>query len=75
MGAKTKKIKAAGRFGAGYGTRVRKSLNKIESSQRKKQICPSCSKAGVKRIAMGIWACPKCGKRFSGHAYTLQTNS
>jgi len=71
MGAKTKKVRASGRFGAGYGTRVKKVLNEIEFSQRKKQKCPFCSKSGVAREAMGIWHCLKCGKRFAGHAYSL----
>ena len=71
MTAKRKKIKAAGRFGAGYGTRVRKKLNKIEALQRKKQTCPFCSKVGVKREAAGIWHCFKCKKRFTGPAYVL----
>lgn len=68
---RTKKVKASGRYGAGYGTNVRKKLNSIELLQRKKQLCPFCNKAGVKRVAMGIWSCGKCGKRFSGHAYYL----
>ena len=71
MAAKRKKIKAAGRFGAGYGTRVRKKLNEIEALQRKKQVCPFCRKPGVRREAAGIWHCQKCGKRFAGHAYVL----
>jgi large subunit ribosomal protein L37Ae len=71
MGAKRKKIQAAGRFGAGYGTRTRKRLNAVEVLQRKKQVCPYCSKAGVKRISAGIWHCKKCGKKFAGPAYAL----
>ena len=74
MAAKKKKIKASGRFGAGYGTRVRKKLNLIEANQRKKQICPHCLKPAAKRQAAGIWHCRKCGKRFAGHAYTLIKN-
>ncbi|MCH7568215.1 MAG: 50S ribosomal protein L37ae [Nanoarchaeota archaeon] len=72
MAAKKKKIKASGRFGSGYGMRVRKKLNKIEFLQRKKQICPYCSKAGVKRKAAGIWHCRKCNKKFAGPAYVLE---
>ena len=72
MAAKKKKIKAAGRYGAGYGTRIRKRLNEIESLQRKKQPCPYCTKQTVKRVATGIWHCQKCGKKFAGHAYTLR---
>ena len=75
MGSKTKKTKAAGRFGAGYGRRVRAQLNAIESLQRKKQICPFCSKLGVNRISSGIWHCPRCNKRFAGGAYYLIAKS
>jgi len=72
MTTKTKKTKQFGRFGTGYGTRVRKKLNKVEGIQRKKQICPYCNKLGVKREAAGIWNCLKCGKRFTGPAYHLK---
>ncbi|MDP4039887.1 MAG: 50S ribosomal protein L37ae [Candidatus Pacearchaeota archaeon] len=71
MAAKKKKIKASGRFGAGYGTRVRKKLNAVESLQRKKQKCPFCTKSGVKRQAVGIWNCEKCGKTFASKAYSI----
>lgn len=68
---KTKKVKSAGRFGAGYGTYLRNRLNAVESSQRKKQSCPKCNKLGVKRLAAGIWHCEKCGAQFASHAYIL----
>jgi len=71
MGAKTKKIKAAGKFGAGYGVRVRSRYNAIESLQRKKQKSPFNSKGRAKRIAAGIWKDLKTGKVFAGPAYTL----
>ena len=71
MASKRKKIKASGRFGSGYGTRVRKKLNEIESSQRKKQTCPYCLRTGVKRQAIGIWNCKKCNKTFANKAYSL----
>jgi len=54
------------------GVRVRKRLNAVESLQRKKQICPYCEKPGVRRQAVGIWTCFKCGKTFAGHAYSLK---
>ena len=69
--ARTKKVKAAGRFGAGYGVSLRRNFNVIEQVQRKKQKCPHCSKLGVKRLAAGIWHCGKCGKTFAGDAYAL----
>jgi large subunit ribosomal protein L37Ae len=73
MASKKKKIKAAGRFGAGYGTRLRKSFNAIESKQRKRQISPFYAKGRVKRIAAGIWRCLKTGKIFAGPAYSLES--
>ena len=74
MGSKTKKIKAAGKFGAGYGTRARKEYNKIEFLQRKRQVSPFYAKTRVKRIAAGIWKCIKTGKVFAGPAYYLEGN-
>jgi len=71
MGAKTKKIKAAGKFGPGYGTRVRSEYNKIEAIQRKRQISPFYNKAKAVRVASGIWKCKKTGKVFAGPAYYL----
>jgi len=73
MGSKTKKVKAAGKFGAGYGTNVRKNFNAIESKQRKRQISPFYSKGKAKRIASGIWKDVKTGKIFAGPAYSLLT--
>ncbi len=71
---KKKIVKAAGRFGARYGQRVRRKIAEIESKQRKKQICPFCEKM-VKRVSRGIWQCKNCKKRFAGHAYYLEKGS
>ena len=71
MGTKTKKIKAAGKFGVGYGIHVRQKYNTIEALQRKRQISPFYAKAQAKRIAAGIWKCIKTGKVFAGPAYVL----
>ncbi len=71
MGAKTKKIKAAGKFGAGYGVRVRNEYNAIEAIQRKRQTSPFHPKGRVKRIASGIWKCLKTGRIFAGNAYII----
>jgi ribosomal protein L37AE/L43A len=70
MGSKTKKVKAMGKFGAGYGTNVRKMFNAIEELQRKSQPSPFCN-GKAKRIAAGIWKCKKTGKIFAGPAYSL----
>jgi len=67
---KTKKVKAAGRFGARYGRKVRIKTSEIESKQRKKQDCIFCN--GIaKRLSKGIWLCNKCGKKFAHHTYFL----
>ncbi|MBU1136252.1 MAG: 50S ribosomal protein L37ae [Nanoarchaeota archaeon] len=68
---KTKKVKSAGRFGAGYGIKIKLKLNKVESKQRKKQTCPFCKKSGVKRLAKGIWNCSKCQKKFASGTYYI----
>jgi ribosomal protein L37AE/L43A len=44
MGAKTKKIKAAGRFSGGIGIRARNSFNAIEANQRVRQVSPYYAK-------------------------------
>jgi len=69
--ARTKKVKAAGRFRAGYGTHVKKRIAEIEEKQRRKQKCPFCKKESVKRVAPGIWKCKQCGKKFASSAYYL----
>ena len=67
---KTKKVKAAGRYGARYGRRVRTKIAEIETKQRKKQDCIFCN--GIaKRLSAGIWSCNKCKKKFASHAYFL----
>jgi len=72
MTRKSKKSKSAGRFGARYGKKIRDKLVKVESKQRKKQICPFCKKPGVKRLSKGIWYCKKCNKKFAGGTYYLE---
>ena len=67
---KTRKVKAAGRFGARYGRKVRTKITEIESLQRKKQKCIFC-KGTAKRLSKGIWKCKKCGKKFAGPTFTL----
>ena len=73
MSTKTKKSKAAGRFGARYGKRTRANLVAVESKQRVKQKCPFCNKLGVKRLSKGIWQCirKKCNKKFASDTYYI----
>jgi large subunit ribosomal protein L37Ae len=72
MARKTKKIKAFGKFGTGYGVNVRAKYNKVESSQRQSQPSPFHPTGKAKRIAAGIWKCKKTGKIFAGPAYFLE---
>lgn len=59
------------RFGARYGRTTKEKFRNIEDLQRAKHKCPYCQKAGVKRIAAGIWQCRKCNVKFAGKAYTI----
>ena len=72
MGRKTKKSKAFGKFGAGFGVNIRTRYNKIESSQRKAQKSPFHPTGKAKRLASGIWKCKKTGRIFAGPAYSLE---
>lgn len=64
----------SGRFGARYGSSLRKRWKEIMSRRYSEVSCPFC-KANVvmKRISVGVWQCPKCGTIFAGGAYTPQT--
>lgn len=72
MGAKTKKIKASGKFSSSGGTNVRKLYNAIELQQRKRQQSPFHPRGKAIRIASGIWKCERTGKVFAGPAYFLE---
>lgn len=72
MGAKKKKIGAAGKFGSGIGVTARSRFNEVESLQRKTQQSPFHPTGRAKRIAVGIWKCMKTGRVFAGNAYYLE---
>lgn len=67
----TEKYGSVKRFGPRYGRTLKERFGKIETEQRKKQKCPYCSALKVKRIAIGIWGCKKCGAKFTGKAYSV----
>ena len=69
---KIEKLGSAKRFGARYGTKPKYEFAKIEKEQRKRHKCPYCNFVAVKRVAMGIWQCRKCGVKFTGRAYTIE---
>jgi large subunit ribosomal protein L37Ae len=61
------------RFGARYGSNIKRDFLKIEQMQRSRYDCPYCEgKSSVKRASMGIWECRKCGKRFTSKAYSVE---
>jgi large subunit ribosomal protein L37Ae len=69
MAKRTKKVGAAGKYGARYGVRVRKRLNKIETDKSKRYACPNCKHESVKRKGTGIWKCGRCDLVFAGGAF------
>jgi len=70
---RTKKVKAAGKFGARYGATVRERYAAIAARQAQKQKCPFCKKLKAKRLAKGLWYCNTCNKKFASHAYYLES--
>lgn len=69
----TKKVGVAGRFGSRYGRGIRKRLIKVEEKQKDLSPCPKCGFKKIKRIAAGLYACNKCGSKFTGGAYETET--
>lgn len=59
------------RLGTRYGRTVKFKLGKIEAEQKKKHKCPYCNYPKVRRKALGIWHCSKCGATFTNKAYTV----
>lgn len=70
----TKKVGTTGRYGARYGTRTKKIVNAIEKISKQSHECPYCERKALKRIAVGIWKCKKCGVKFAGGAYTPKSS-
>ncbi len=70
---RTRKVGQAGSFGPRYGTVARKRYAEIVSGLRRESECPQCHVMAVRREAVGIWYCKKCGYRFAGGAYIAQT--
>ncbi|RLG75883.1 MAG: 50S ribosomal protein L37ae [Thermoprotei archaeon] len=68
---RTKVVGIAGRFGARYGSSLRKKWKEVMEKRYSEYTCPYCGKKSVmKRISVGIWQCPKCGAIWAGAAYT-----
>ncbi len=72
---RTKKAGRAGRFGARYGSTVRRRVAKIEEVEKALHKCPSCQTKAVRRVSTGIWKCRKCDHTFTGGAYSPATDA
>jgi large subunit ribosomal protein L37Ae len=70
---RTKKVGITGRFGARYGTKVRKRVKTILEGLSTFHKCPRCATKSVKRVSTGVWTCRKCGHTFTGGAYLPET--
>ncbi len=70
----TKKVGSSGRYGVRYGRKGKMVIKNIEAKQRKKQECPYCERASLKRVASGIWECKKCSAKFAGAAYSPKSS-
>ncbi|MBD3407899.1 MAG: 50S ribosomal protein L37ae [Candidatus Lokiarchaeota archaeon] len=73
--ARTKKVGSTGRFGARYGSKLRRRVLDIERRRKEEHRCPSCATKALKRKAAGLWTCRKCGILFAGGAYVPYTDA
>ncbi|TXT53953.1 MAG: 50S ribosomal protein L37Ae [Candidatus Thorarchaeota archaeon] len=73
--ARTKKVGSTGRFGARYGSKLRRRVLDIEKRRKEEHRCPSCATKALKRKAAGLWTCRKCGILFAGGAYVPYTDA
>lgn len=65
------KNKSSKRFGARYGSKIRKNVDEAESHEGE---CPECG-GDLKRTAAGIWECTECGVKIAGGAYKQDTGA
>lgn len=71
---RTKVVGIVGRYGARYGSTLRKKVKEVLEKRYAPHICPFCAHRGkVVRISTGIWICKKCGAKWTGGAYTPRT--
>ncbi len=71
---KTKKVGITGKFGARYGSNVRKKYRLIVEKMKGEIKCPRCiTKGSIHRVSTGIWNCKKGDAKFTGGAYYIET--
>ena len=72
--AKTKKVGMSGKFGARYGSKVRKAWNVITEKQKGLVKCPRCeTKLRNMRQYNGLWHCKKCDATWTGGCWESTT--
>jgi large subunit ribosomal protein L37Ae len=72
--AKTKKSGITGKYGARYGSTLRKRTRVLLTRMKGEIKCPRCETKGtIQRISTGIWHCKKCNADFTGGAYYIET--
>lgn len=59
-----------GRYGVRVGRKLRNQNLKIEEKGRSMK-CPSCGRARIKKLSVGVWKCRSCSNEFSGGAFYL----
>ena len=69
----TKKVGSTGRFKGRYGVGIKRRVLKVEDKAKELGACPFCGFERIKRVAAGLFVCRKCGARFTGGAYEVQT--
>ena len=71
---KLKKVGITGKYGARYGSTLRKRTRLILEKEKGDIKCPKCeTKGSIHRISTGIWHCKKCHAKFTGGAYYIET--
>lgn len=69
-----KRTGITGKYGARYGSELRKRARLILEKMKGDTKCPKCETRGsIHRISTGIWHCRKCDARFTGGAYYIDT--
>ena len=71
---KTKKASIAGKFGARYGSKLRKQWLDLAEKQKGFVKCPRCeTKLRNMRDHVGVWHCKRCGATWTGGAWESAT--
>ncbi|XP_053510208.1 60S ribosomal protein L37a-like [Ictalurus furcatus] len=66
----TKNVGIVVKYGTGYGTSLRKMVEKIEISQHGKYACSFCGKTRMMKKVLGLRHFESCMKTFDGGVWT-----